>query len=209
MCTSITPRSIPQSPSLMTARPRLQISGVPPTRTPLPRGHGRRRPGLLVLFVGDEVGSGTPNQPTVSGNSVAWTAIKTINVGVNRLTLFAANSAGSAAGATTVDFAGQSQSGCEATFFHITNVDLSGGVAAAFVQSPTGSGAAGSGSITLASPGNSANRPVSGWFHAAQEGTNPRANWAEADGGSHNNPGTGVESRRRADAVETTASASW
>src|SRR2546421_3051370 len=39
--------------------------------------------GLLVLFVGDEVGSGTPNQPTVSGNSVAWTAIKTINVGVN------------------------------------------------------------------------------------------------------------------------------
>src|SRR5881409_3072993 len=82
--------------------------------------------GLLVLFVGDEVGSGTPNQPTVSGNSVAWTAIRTINVGVNRLTLFAANSAGSAAGATTVDFAGQSQSGCEATFFHVTNVDLSG-----------------------------------------------------------------------------------
>src|SRR5947208_298889 len=165
--------------------------------------------GLLVLFVGDEVGSGTPNQPTVSGNSVAWTAIKTINVGVNRLTLFAANSAGSAAGATTVDFAGQSQSGCEATFFHVTNVDLSGGVAAAFVQSPTGSGTAGSGSITLASPGNSANRPVSGWFHAAQEVTTPRANWAEADDGSHNNPGTGVESQWRSDAFETTASASW
>src|SRR2546427_398055 len=54
--------------------------------------------GLLVLFVGDEVGSGTPNQPTVSGNSVAWAAIKTINVGVNRLTLFAANSAGSGTG---------------------------------------------------------------------------------------------------------------
>jgi len=165
--------------------------------------------GLLVLFVGDEVGSGTPNQPTVSGNSVAWTAIKTINVGFNRFTLFGANSAGSAAGATTVDFAGQSQSGCEASFFHVTNVDLSGGVAAAFVQSPTGSGTAGSGSITLASPGNSANRPVSGWFHAAQEGTNPRANWAEADDGSHNNPGTGVESQWRSDAFETTASASW
>jgi len=165
--------------------------------------------GLLVLFVGDEVGSGTPNQPTVSGNSVAWTAIKTINVGANRLTLFAANSAGSAAGVTTVDFAGQSQSGCEATFFHVTNVDLSGGVAAAFVQSPTGSGTAGSGSITLASPGNSANRPVSGWFHATQEGTSPRANWAEADDGSHNNPGTGLESQWRPDAFETTASASW
>src|SRR5205807_9520863 len=77
--------------------------------------------GLLVLFVGDEVGSGTPNQPTVSGNSVTWTAIKTINVGVNRFTLFGANSAGSAAGATTVAFAGQSQSGCEASFFHVTN----------------------------------------------------------------------------------------
>src|SRR5881409_3718789 len=81
--------------------------------------------------------------------------------------------------------------------------------AAAFVQSPTGSGTAGSGSITLASPGNSANRPVSGWFHAAQEGTNPRANWAEADDGSHNNPGTGVESQWRSGAFETTASASW
>src|SRR5439155_1313859 len=127
--------------------------------------------GLLVLFVGDEVGSGTPNQPTVSGNSVTWTAIKTINVGLNRFTLFGANSAGSAAGATTVAFAGQSQSGCEASFFHVTNVDLSGGVTAAFVQSPTGSGTAVSGSITLASPGNSANRPVSGWFHAAQEDT--------------------------------------
>ncbi|TLZ54000.1 MAG: hypothetical protein E6K15_09705, partial [Methanobacteriota archaeon] len=91
----------------------------------------------------------------------------------------------------------------------MTNVDLSGGVAAAFVQSPTGSGTAGSGSITLASPGNSANRPVSGWFHAAQEGTNPRANWAEADDGNHNNPGTGVESQWRSDAFETTASASW
>src|SRR2546421_231112 len=165
--------------------------------------------GLLVLFVGDEVGSGTPNQPTVSGNSVAWAAIKTINVGFNRFTLFGANSAGSAAGATTVDFAGQSQSGIEASFFHVTNVDLSGGVAAAFVQTPTGSGTAGSGSITLASPGNSANRPVSGWFHAAQEGTNPRANWAEADDGNHNNPGTGVESQWRSDAFETTASASW
>src|SRR5438309_867644 len=164
---------------------------------------------LLVLFVGDEVGSGTPNQPTVSGNSVAWTAIKTINVGFNRFTLFGANSAGSAAGATTVDFAGQSQSGFEASFFHVTNVDLSGGVAAAFIQSPTGSGTAGSGSITMASPGNSANRPVSGWFHAAQEGTHARANWAEADDGSHNNPGTGVESQWRSDAFETTASASW
>src|SRR5207249_11107465 len=84
-----------------------------------------------------------------------------------------------------------------------------GGVAAAFIQSPTGSGTAGSGSITLASPGNSANRPVSGWFHAAQEVTTPRANWVEADDGSHNNPGTGVESQWRSEAFETTASASW
>src|SRR6266581_4495277 len=114
--------------------------------------------GLLIVLVGNEVGSGTPNQPTASGNGISWTAIKTINVGLNRLTLFGANSSGSSNGITTVDFSGQSQTGCEASFFHATDVDLSGGVAAAFVQSPTGSGTATSGSITLASPGSSVNR---------------------------------------------------
>src|SRR5205809_8017800 len=90
-------------------------------------------PGLLVLFVGDEVGSGTPNQPTVSGNSVAWTALKTINVGFNRFTLFDENSAGSAEGASTVDFAGQRQSVCEASFFRLIGLVLSGDVDMAVV----------------------------------------------------------------------------
>src|SRR5438876_4210926 len=149
--------------------------------------------GLIVLFVANEVTSGTADQPTVSGNGVTWTAIKTIAVAPNRLTLFGANAAGSSTGVTTIDFAGSGQIGCEASFFHASNVDLSGGVAAAFVQSPTGSGTAASGSIALASPGNSANRPVSGWFHAQNEVTSPRTNWAEVDDGNHNTPNAAME----------------
>src|SRR5207302_6943185 len=103
----------------------------------------------------------------------------------------------------------QGQIGAEASFFHASNVDLSGGVAAAFVQSPTGSGTAASGSIAVASPGNSANRPVSGWFHAQNEVTSPRTNWAEVDDGNHNMPNAAMESQWRSDAFETTASASW
>src|SRR5205823_1004017 len=83
--------------------------------------------GLLVLFVGDEVGSGTPNQPTVSGNSVAWTAIKTINVGVNRLTPFAANSAGSAAFERTASASWSTSSawlGIAAELTQLTNYQL-------------------------------------------------------------------------------------
>ncbi len=166
---------------------------------------------LIILYVFNRATTGAPNTPTVSGNGLTWTQIKTVvdSGNLRRMTLFGANASGSSAGATTIDFAGQTQTMCYAFFFQATSVDLSGGVAAAFVQSPTGTGSATSGSITLAAAGSADNRPISGWFHSAQQGSTERTNWTEADDLSAGAPVGGMETQYRSDAFEITASASW
>jgi len=123
--------------------------------------------------------------------------------------LFGADAAGSTAGVTTIDFAGQTQTGCAASFYQATNIDLTGGVVAAFVQSPTGSGTGTSVSITLAAAGNSNNRPISGWFHATNEAVTFRTNWVEMDDAGYSTPAARLETQERVSAFETTASASW
>src|SRR3989304_3062556 len=106
---------------------------------------------LILVFVSSRATSGTTNVPTISGNNLTWTQIATVNfAGAHTMTLFGANASGSSVGATTIDFGGQTQLGCKASFFHATGVDLSGGVTAAFVQSPTNSGqGVNNGSVTL------------------------------------------------------------
>jgi hypothetical protein len=166
--------------------------------------------GLIVVFVYSRNAAG-PNTPTMSGNSLTWTAITNVlwNV-IHRLTLFGANASGSTTGATTVDFAAQTQLGCDASFFQATNVDLTGGVSAAFVQSPTNSGAAAtSGSVTLSAAGSSDNRPIACFVHPIQEATTERTNWTEMDDLSGTGPVRGVASQVRSDVFETTASATW
>lgn len=79
----------------------------------------------------------------------------------------------------------------------------------AIVQLVTNSGTATSGSATLAAAGDSLNRPMSVWEHAANQATTPRTNWTELHDVAGNNPTTGFESQYRSDAFETTASASW
>jgi hypothetical protein len=169
---------------------------------------------LICVFVNSErSGAGTANQPTISGNSLTWTAIATATLGTNnggsRVTLFGANASGSTAGTTTIDFASQTQTHCEASFFKATGVDLLGGVAAAFVQSPTNTGTATSGSVTLAASGNANNRPIAGFYHEANEAVTPRANWTELDDLADSGPGANLETQQRTDAFETTASATW
>lgn len=167
--------------------------------------------GLIVAFVFNRK-TATPDTPTMSGNSLTWTNIVTVQ-GVtdanNRATLFGANASGSTTGATTVDFGGVTQLGCFVSFFHVAGVDLSGGVAAAFVQSPTGQGAGTSASITLAAAGHADNRPISFFGHITNEVVTPRTNWTELDEFLGTAPLRGINSQYRGDTFETTASASW
>lgn len=149
--------------------------------------------------------------PTMSGNSLTWVQIGiTQNVASNRtLSLFAADGTGATTGVTTIDFGGNTETGCIAEFFQVTGADLRGGVAAAFVQTATANGTATSGSVTLAAAGNPNNRPIAAFYHGTSETAVVRANWTLIDvlfGTSH---ARSVISQWRADAFETTASATW
>lgn len=167
--------------------------------------------GLIRLEVWSRQGDG-PNTPTVSGNGLTWTEIATVAVStVHRLTLFGADAIGSTTGATTIDFAGQTQIWCKAIFSLAEGVDLSGGVAAAFVQVATNSGVnIDNLSIALSAAGAADNRPIAVFMHAWNEDTSPRTNWTELDDltGGFNITGQ-IQSQYRDDAFETTASASW
>jgi len=166
--------------------------------------------GLIIVFV---VGRRVANvdTPTISGNSLSWVQIGTtldLN-GDDGLSLFGADASGSATGVTTVDFDGNTQAHCIVSFYQATGVDLSGGVASAFVQNVTDTGTATSGSITLAAAGASANRPISGFLHVTDEVASPRTNWTEADDMHGSGAARDLITQYRDDAFETTASATW
>ena len=166
--------------------------------------------GLLLVAVYNRVSSGTAAVPSVSGNGVTWTQVATVlsSNSRHRLSLFAAGATGSSAGATTFSFGTQSQTACSAAFCYASGVDLSGGVAAAFVQAPTASGGnATSVSVALAAAAAAENRPFAAFAHSTSEDTTPRTGWTELD-----DLLTGfksLETQARVDAFETTASASW
>jgi hypothetical protein len=166
--------------------------------------------GLIVVFVYHRATTATT--PTISGNSLTWTQIASHrDAGGNwRITLFGANASGSSTGATTVDFGGQTQLFCRASFFQVTDADLTGGVAAAFVQTVTGEGSAATSlSLTLSAAGHADNRPISGFAHSQNQGKTPRTNWTELDDVTGSFPNASVETQYRSDAFETTASATW
>jgi hypothetical protein len=162
--------------------------------------------GLIFLYVWGRATGGSP-QPTVTGNGITWTAIASSNAGSTsrRLTLFGANASGSTTGQTTIDFGAVTQSRMTAAFAYATGVDLSGGVAAAFVQAPIGNGTGTEATITLSAAGNSANRPISGWDLQNMTGGAPRTNWTELDD-IPLSAQDALETQYRSDAFETTAS---
>lgn len=163
---------------------------------------------LIVVFVANRVAGAVPNAPTVSGNSLTWTQIATVTTATRRLTLFAANASGSSTGATTFDCAGQTQTNFFVSFFHVLGADLSGGVLAAFVQSPTNTSTGTSGSVTLAAAGHADNRPVAGFMHNANEATTPDAAWTEVDDLANSAQINALETQWDADGFQN-ASASW
>lgn len=166
---------------------------------------------LIIVFVVSVRTASIPDQPTMSGNGITWTAIKTVlsQDSTTRTTLFGANGSGASAGVTTVDFGGQTQRDCSASFLQADGTDVGNGVAQTFVQSPTNTtdGSPTSISITLAAAGDSDNRPVAGFAsHGAGSAITPRTNWTEyfeSLPDSHN-----AEAQYRSDAFETTASMS-
>lgn len=174
--------------------------------------------GLLIAFIysreaaGSNAVSSLVHDPT--GANVAWTSIATVQYGasnVNRLSLYAIDSSTLGTGIDRVSYAGAQQC-CSVSIFLAEGVDLSGGVAAAFVQSPTATdgGVAGTtGTVSLSAAGASANRPIAGFGHAAQEDTTFRTNWTEVDDLQGAAPVRGTETQVREDAFETTASATW
>jgi hypothetical protein len=85
---------------------------------------------LQIASVTSRTGSGTPNQPTLSGNGLTWVAINTTvydDAGSQkRVTAFRALGASPSAGALTADFAAQSQSDCIITIDEATGMDITG-----------------------------------------------------------------------------------
>ena len=164
--------------------------------------------GIIVVFVVNTKGTAAET-PTMSGNSLTWTQIVTTEPATGRrMTLFAATLSGATAGATTIDFGAGTQTSCKASFFQVENVDTSGGIAAAFVQSPTSSGTGTTGSVTLAAAGHADNRPIAGFAHEADEVTTKDAAWTEIDDMSHAGPSSALETQWDTDGF-VNASASW
>lgn len=102
--------------------------------------------------------------------------------------------------------------GCALAVIEVTGADMTGTVANAIVAresaaSPGGTGT--TGTLTFAAAGNSANRPLVYFEHAANEATTERANWTELDDGSYASPAVGFQVQCRADAFETTSTATW
>lgn len=176
---------------------------------------------LVVAFV--FVSATSPvAPPTVAGHGLTWSALTlgshgpiTLSAGSGRLDAYVAKTPGATptSGAFTVSGYGASQTGAVIFVWEINSADLTGTALAAIVQSPTNSGTATSGSVTLSAAGNALNRPLSFFAHAANEATAPRANWTEPSSpvgdGSYASPNVGADTQMRTDAFETTASASW
>lgn len=168
--------------------------------------------GIIVVFVQSRRNGG-PDSCTMSGNSLTWVrivdAVDLNSGGGNQLSLFTADASGSGTGATTVDFGANTQVHCQVSFFQVTGVDITGGVANAFVQTPTNTGTGTSGTVTLSAAGDAANRPISCFWHLANEVSEERANWTEIDDMRGAGQNRGVITQQRDDAFETTGSASW
>lgn len=155
--------------------------------------------------------TGGPDTPTMSGNGLTWVQIGSpVTFGTSRrITRFAAIASGATTGATTIDFGGQTQTHCSASFYHVTGVDVSGGIAAAFVQTVTNSGSATSGTVTLAAASHADNRPIACFAHVINEVTTPQTNWTELDDLAGGSPVRGMDTQYRDDAFDTAAGASW
>lgn len=161
--------------------------------------------GLIICYIF----AGSGHEPSVTGNGLSWILIISTLYQANTrgLSLWAADGAGATNGTNTITFGG-TQLACYAMFFEAIGVDISEGVASAFISND-GSGIGTSGSIALNPPQNLNNRPIACFSHDADEVVTERANWAKFDDLHGSAPTNGMICERREDIYEVTASASW
>ena len=82
---------------------------------------------LVLLWVENLSGGSAPATPTVSGNSLTWTQVTTVEFNttassLSRLTLFKAQGASPTAGVVTIDFGGATQGNCVWSISEYTGV---------------------------------------------------------------------------------------
>lgn len=151
------------------------------------------------------------NTPTLQGNGVSWVQVATISVdpgASHRLTWFLGDAAGSSAGVPVVDFAGQTQIMCGASFISAEGVDISGGMVAAVVQTSSVSGTSTGGTLAFLAAGHADNLPLAAWFHQANESTSPDGGWTEADDFGGVGPARSFETQYKTDGMADNTS-SW
>ena len=173
---------------------------------------------LLIVFVGAASGEATETDPSAVSLSggVSFTKLSTTSFNStnnNAITCWVANS-GASPGANQSLSVGSwtlARTGVGIVTIQVTGADLSGAASDAIIQPQGTSGtAATSGSMTLSAASDSNNRPVAFFVHNANQTSTARTNWTLAGtSGGHNTPVRGYMGEWRADAFETTASASW
>ena len=174
---------------------------------------------LALIFVGNRRSAATAPEPTVAGKAgtelAGLTFTKPTNGtvlhagNVRRVTALVAKTGAGGTGKLTIDFAGDTQTGCWWAVVEIDGADLTGTAAQAIVQAVSAAASATSVSAALAAAGHADNRPFAGVDHSANEATNPRASWTELADVAGSSANTGGEAQWRSDQFETTASGSW
>jgi hypothetical protein len=173
---------------------------------------------ILIATVENEIGSGTPTIPTLSGNGLTWTQVDTYvpdSTGTQvRITMFIVKTGGSpSTGAVTADFGGVAQAGCNIIIDEVDGADLSGTALQAIVagQIKRGSVNAASNtseSITLDSAITSGNSSYAVIMHQADEATTAGSSHTKLIDASHSGPSGAIASMYKV-AGGQTASGSW
>lgn len=172
-------------------------------------------PNRLVLAWVYSICATAPNTPTLSGSGLTWVEVDNVTNGsVRKLTLFRAmSSTPPSGGGVTIDFGGQTQTGCAWTIVEYGNVDTTGSDGAnAVVQAVTGSDPTNttSLSITLASFASANNATAGGFGIPLNNSSFP----AEGSGftltgrRAQGSPNLSIMSEFRSD-NDTTVDASW
>lgn len=81
---------------------------------------------LVLAWVGNQVGSGTPNIPTLSGNGLTWVLVASTVTSLNRFSLYRAMGSSPSTGAITIDFNSQTQLECLWSVIEYSGVNTSG-----------------------------------------------------------------------------------
>lgn len=168
---------------------------------------------LLLVWVNSIVSSGTPNDPTITGDGVTWVKIASVTTGTAKVSLFRGMVSSPSSGALTIDFAAQSQLFAQWIVDQVDGIDTSGSNGAnAVVQSATQivtSGASSTGiSATLAAFGSTNNATYGGARKNGSNTLNPGSNFTQS--GSIQDGATGHHSVTEFTGVnQTTVDFNW